>query len=160
MCNKHTQKIWGGTNLRKEKGGGVTANRGLKAGDHGKRSDGMALEDRGRRGGKMGRGTSQDICQHWCTFWMQAVYIDQVCDNDGHHLTGGIGDESRGQVWWGYITILSLHRYVAPGHKVDRRFVCMLAAELSGVWELRWNAKWFIYLHMVILQRTCHISGV
>ena len=49
-------------------------------------------------------------------------------------------------------------RYDAPRGRVGRRFVQALAMELTGVQKCRWNAKRFIVLQTVNLQRAQHVT--
>ena len=61
----------------------------------------------------------------------KAVYGDWVQANNGHHLTGGIGDNRLCQVWCRDLAVLPFYQYNAPGEQVGRRFIRALAVELS-----------------------------
>ena len=47
--------------------------------------------------------------------------------------------------------------YNVSSRRVEHRFVQALDAELTGVWQRRWNAEKFILFQTVTLQRAHHI---
>ncbi len=82
------------------------------------------------------------------------VYGDYIHQNDGSHLDGGIVDDAVWQARWAKLIVLPAQRYNAPGGPVGRRFVRMLAEEMSGIRSRKWNSERFIVFQMVILQRS------
>ena len=49
-------------------------------------------------------------------------------------------------------------QYNVPIGRVGRRFVYVLAMELTGVWQNSWNAESFIAFQTVILQHDQYVT--
>ena len=82
------------------------------------------------------------------------VYGDQVRQNDGCHMDGGIKDSDVRQMRWRLLVIQPGSRYRAPQGAVGRRFVKYLTEELRGARYRRWNMERPMVFMGVILQTT------
>ena len=89
---------------------------------------------------------------------MREVYIDWVQFNYGKHLSGWIKNYQAWQAGWRTLGVMSARWYDAPIGRVRCRFVQVLAAELTGVWQRFWNAERFIVFQTMILQRARHVT--
>ena len=89
---------------------------------------------------------------------IKEVYGDWVHCNDGAHLSGGVKDDQAWQARWRTLAAMLARRYDAPSRIVGRRFVQALAAELTRVWQRRWNAERFIVFQTVTLQHDHHVT--
>ena len=58
---------------------------------------------------------------------------------------------------WRTLAAMPARRYDVPSGRVGRRFVQALAAELTGIWQRRWNAERFIVFQTVTLQHARHV---
>ena len=89
---------------------------------------------------------------------LQDFYGDLVHRNLGTHLDGGIKDDGKWQGWWRDLAVMPSRRYEAPCGKAGKRYVNVLAKELRGVRDRRWNSKRFIVFQTVTLQRFRHVT--
>jgi hypothetical protein len=87
------------------------------------------------------------------------VYGDYVHQNDGTHLDGGIADDKVWQKRWIDLAILPTQRYAAPKGAVGKRFVTLLATELAGIVQRKWNSERFLVFQSVILQKAKGVRG-
>ena len=83
-----------------------------------------------------------------------AVYGDQIHQNDGTHLDGGVVDDQEWQNRWREVMALPPQRYDVPTGRVGRLFVAAAADELKGVVQRKWNSERFIVFQAVLLQRS------
>jgi hypothetical protein len=90
---------------------------------------------------------------------LHKVYGDHVHQNDGTHLDGGISDDKIWQERWRKISQQPCLRYDAPNGAVGKRFVTMLATELAGIVERKWNSDRFVVFQAVILQKHRDVKG-
>ena len=67
------------------------------------------------------------------------VYGLYVRQNDGTDLNGGIKDDAIWQAHWKKIVSLPPQRYDVPSGKVGKVFIHMLANELLGTIDRKWN---------------------
>ena len=84
---------------------------------------------------------------------LREVYSDWFHGNPGTHLNDEIAENGKWQGWWRDLMVTPARRYEAPSGKVGRRFVKILARELRGVLDRRWNSERFIVFQTVALQR-------
>ena len=60
---------------------------------------------------------------------------------------------------WRTLAAMPARRYDVPSGRVGRRFVQALAAELTGIWQRRWNAERFIVFQTATLQRAQNVTN-
>jgi hypothetical protein len=78
--------------------------------------------------------------------------------SDGSHLDGGIKEDGAWQERWRKLIALPSQCYDAPNGAVGRRFVNILALELEGIRQHKWNSERFLVFQMVILQRSKEVK--
>eukprot|EP00957_Ditylum_brightwellii_P044754 3394045-Ditylum_brightwellii.AAC.1 len=81
-----------------------------------------------------------------------SVYGDTVHHDDGTHMSGGIDDDKVWQSRWNSLTALPCQQYDVPPSKVGHCFVELLATQINGVTECKWNSNHFIVFPILILQ--------
>ena len=89
---------------------------------------------------------------------LASVYGEQIHQNDGSHLDGGVKDDTTWQEHWTAVMSLPPQRYDVPSGRVGRVFVSAVAKELEGVKLRLWNAERFIVMQAVILQRSPEVK--
>ena len=78
--------------------------------------------------------------------------------NDGTHLSGIILDNQELHIRWRNMAFMPVRQYNAPSRRVGRRFIQVLAVELTIFQQHCWNAERFVVFHMVILKRAWHVT--
>ena len=86
------------------------------------------------------------------------VYGDQIHQNDGTHLDGGVVDDKVWQTRWKEVVTLPPQRYDVPTGRIGRLFVSAVASEMEGIVKRRWNSEKFVVFQAVILQRSIDVT--
>ena len=81
------------------------------------------------------------------------VYGDKIYQNDGRHLNGGIADDQIRQARYDAVVANPHQLYLPPQGKVGAEVVSLMASELQGVRERKWNSERPLILMACILCR-------
>ena len=79
--------------------------------------------------------------------------------NDGTQLDGGIEDDKLWQDNYRRIIVYPLSQYDLPGSTLGRSFIKLLAGEIDGVRERKWNMEKVLCFMSTILQTSPDVKG-
>ena len=91
--------------------------------------------------------------------------LAEMCDgeyiraNDGTRLDGGIEDDKLWQDNYRRILVYPLSQYDLPGSTFGRLFIKLLADEIDGVRERKWNMENVLCFMATILQTSPNVKG-
>ena len=84
---------------------------------------------------------------------LRTVYGDTIHRNDGRHLDGGIADDQIWQARYDAVVANPHQLYLPPQGKIGAEVVSLMASELRGVRERKWNSERPLILMACILRR-------
>ncbi len=84
---------------------------------------------------------------------LQAVYGKTIHQNDGRHLDGSIANDAVWQARYDSVVANPHQLYLPPQGKIGAEVVSLVASELRGVHERKWNSKRPLILMACILRR-------
>ena len=83
---------------------------------------------------------------------LRAVYGDTIHRNDGRHLDWGIANDAVWQARYDAVVANPHQLYLPPQGKVGAEVVSLMASELCGVRECKWNSERPLILMACILR--------
>ena len=91
---------------------------------------------------------------------VEPIYGEYLRNNDGTHLDSKIVDDKLLQERYSSVIIYPLSQYdLSTGH-IGKSFVRLLAKEIDGVRERKWNIEKLMCFVSMILQRSPDFKGV
>ena len=91
---------------------------------------------------------------------VEPIYGEYLRNNDGTHLDSKIVDDKLLQERYSSIIIYPLSQYDLSTRHIGKSFVRLLAKEIDGVRERKWNIEKLMCFVSMILQRSLDFKGV